>query len=412
MPPGSAPRLNKADLEALKAACPIEAVASALGFTVDHHRFRCFNTAGHAHGDRTPSVTLWPERGSFKCWVCPEIKGDVIDLVRQARGISFGEALQWLGDFSGMPGSMSSFNPYPKPSLKPVATQPSASSKEDSTSHSNLHSRHFHTMPAHSQAHEPELNFEFEQTTPIPSLPSAVDNDLTVAPAAKMKMSESRKSEILLALLNASSAITGKAAKYLQGRRIFKKTWIKQGLKYIEDYAGVSRSLTKQFSLEELVDAGLFNAEGHLRYYRHPLLFPYFDDQGKVVSLQGRALLETIKPKELTLVGGISLPYNVAALKNDIRHVFLCEGVIDTLTLIEAGFIAVGVPGAGNFKAAWAPLFHDKSVRVVFDPDAAGEAGAHRAVAIFESAGIEASRFNLPGGKDINEWLRTGGLAF
>jgi len=76
--------------------------------------------------------------------------------------------------------------------------------------------------------------------------------------------------------------------------------------------------------------------------------------------------------------------------------------------LIEQGFPAVGIPGAANFKPAWADLFRGKSVHVAFDPDAPGESGAARAIAVLEAGGVEARRLQPPKGLDLNDWFRKG----
>lgn len=46
------------------------------------------------HEDKTPSFTVWKTR--FKCFGCG-ISGDAVDFVRQLRGLSFPEALSYLG---------------------------------------------------------------------------------------------------------------------------------------------------------------------------------------------------------------------------------------------------------------------------------------------------------------------------
>ncbi|HLP39926.1 MAG TPA: hypothetical protein VK465_00335, partial [Fibrobacteria bacterium] len=72
--------MDKSEIEALKAAHPILEVARTLGLEIQHNRIRCLRPQNHAHGDRTPSVSLRPDKGSFRCWVCPDVRGDVIDL--------------------------------------------------------------------------------------------------------------------------------------------------------------------------------------------------------------------------------------------------------------------------------------------------------------------------------------------
>jgi len=362
-------RFDKSELDSLKQANPIEEVARELGLNVIAHKMRCPNPEKHSHGDRSPSVTFWPEKGSFRCWVCPEIKGDVIDLVRMTKGMSFGETVRWLRARRGL-------DPADPFSSSPVWTRTT--------------SARAHTSPAFIPA-----GAKTSDVTPG-SLPAAA--------------SENLKSEILSYLLRIAAPVSGPAARYLQSRRIFKKTWDAQRLKWVDDYGRIARELSDHFGRQVLIDQGFFNAEGHFRYYRHILLFPYFDEEGKPVYLQARAVQEGVIPKELSLSGSIPLPYNIAALKDSKPYVYLCEGVVDTLTLLEQGFPALGVPGASNFKPAWASLFQGKSVFIVFDPDAAGEAGAHRVEALLGEIGVIAHRQAMPFGKDINAWFRKGGM--
>jgi DNA primase len=225
---------------------------------------------------------------------------------------------------------------------------------------------------------------------------------------------------ILAALLEACVPVGGKVARYLQKRRIFKRTWDQQKLRMIEDYAGVSRKLESAFGFKDLERTGFFNAAGHLRYYRHKLLFPYLDAQGRAVYMQARAIdtepsgpggsagTSRSIPKELSMSGPIPVPYNSRLLNGEPGQIYLCEGVIDTLTLLEQGFPAVGVPGAANFKPAWAALFRNKTVHVAFDPDAPGESGASRTIDTLIANGIEARRLSPPTGMDLNDWFRKG----
>lgn len=48
------------------------------------------------HSERTPSFKIDPERGSFYCFGCGA-KGDTISFVMQLRGLTFREALSYLG---------------------------------------------------------------------------------------------------------------------------------------------------------------------------------------------------------------------------------------------------------------------------------------------------------------------------
>ena len=372
--------MPKADIEALKAANPILQVCQALGVEVIHGRIRCPRPELHAHGDRTPSVSIRADRGTFKCWVCPDVKGDVIDLVRLVRECSFPEALEFLGGGQAGPGG----------------TQV----------------RQSKLGAVHEEAPAPAFEDESKPQTELfgiePS-PGGVHHGTKVGPQYGKAETDALRRKVLAAFLEACAPVSGKVARYLQKRRIFRRTWDSQGLKMVDDYAGISNRLAAAFGETTLELAGLFNTAGHLRYYRHALIFPYFDLDGSPAYLQARAIDAEVKPKELSLAGPITLPYNRPLLDGNPGQVFLCEGVIDTLTLIEQGFPSVGVPGAGSFKPEWAPLFHGKTVHVAFDSDAPGEAGAARAIALLQEAGVEARRLSPPAGMDLNDWFRKGG---
>jgi len=64
------------------------------------------------HSDTRPSLTINPERQSFKCWVC-DIGGDIFSFLMQLEGLSFPEALRALAERAGVdlpayaPGSRS-----------------------------------------------------------------------------------------------------------------------------------------------------------------------------------------------------------------------------------------------------------------------------------------------------------------
>ena len=93
--------MTEEELKQFKAALSITTVAMDLGLPVVRGRCRCFFPTRHAHGDRTPSVSFSEERGTFRCWVCDDVRGDVISLVQFVKNCSFLEALNWLKETYG-----------------------------------------------------------------------------------------------------------------------------------------------------------------------------------------------------------------------------------------------------------------------------------------------------------------------
>src|SRR5881227_1606824 len=53
------------------------------------------------HDDSRPSLTVNPERQSFKCWVC-DYGGDVFSFVMRTENLEFREALELLAERAGI----------------------------------------------------------------------------------------------------------------------------------------------------------------------------------------------------------------------------------------------------------------------------------------------------------------------
>lgn len=47
------------------------------------------------HRDERPSLVVYPQRNTWRCWPC-DIQGDAIDFVAKFRGISIDHAAIWL----------------------------------------------------------------------------------------------------------------------------------------------------------------------------------------------------------------------------------------------------------------------------------------------------------------------------
>ena len=107
-----------------------------------------------------------------------------------------------------------------------------------------------------------------------------------------------------------------------------------------------------------------------------------------------------------------AVPFNRDVLSGRPGRVFLAEGVIDCLSLLELGLDAVGVPGAHAFKPSWVPLFaRVGEVVVAFDDDTAGREGTTRISGLFAVSGrAGVSTVRWPEGiKDARAWLQAGG---
>ncbi|NLB64046.1 MAG: toprim domain-containing protein [Fibrobacter sp.] len=355
-------KLPLGTFENFKRIISITAVAEALGLKPKNGKFRCFEPTRHSHGDRTPSVSISEEKGLYRCWVCPDVKGDVIDLVRQNLNYSFRDALSWLSE------------------MYPHASQ---------------------YLPDNLYAPGKKVVYE------KPDIDEIVSNDPeTLMPAHWREKTILKFLKMLAPIEKADSQGQLAAQKYLMKRKIFAKTAKTMRLRWVDDYGRINETMQRNFSRELLFSTGLINEKGNLRFYKHPLIIPYLDAEFRPLHFQARALDPTIKPKELSLKGKIPVPYNSAVLNGEPGWVYLCEGPIDALTLIEQGFAAVAVPGVQHLKAEWVHKFKNKKVKVCYDNDVAGNQAATRVIEQFNQEGIKAERLDfLPDGSDINDWF-------
>ena len=355
--------MTNEELKQFKESLSITAVAKALGIDVVRGRCRCFFPQRHAHGDRTPSVSFSEERGTFRCWVCDDVRGDVISLVHLCKSMSFLEAVEWLkSEFSFLVGS-------PKPAEK----------------------------PSPSRTREPVLR------------------EPEIEPPQKPLIKEEDRRNLIFSFLKMLKPIEHTpAGAYLSRRRIYKPVWDKMRIRTIDNYEEISGRLREIYSLEVLQYVGLFNERGNLRFYKHPLIFPYLDSKMRSFYFQARAIDKTIVPKELNLRGTVPFPYNVSALDEKPGWVYLCEGVVDTLTFIGRNVPAVGIPGVRSFKMEWLPLFKNKSVVLCLDNDEAGRSGMEYIQGVFDQAGIRSTILGsgmenlssaMKEGEDINDWF-------
>lgn len=193
---------------------------------------------------------------------------------------------------------------------------------------------------------------------------------------------------------------------YLSRRGIDAQTLRRAGLVYFprRAYRRVMRRMLDAFPLAELQRSGLFNAQAHLTFYRHRLLFP-FRVEGRAVYLQARTTAAGVEPRWHNMRGGVPSLYNVDAL-GDLPSgaiVYLVEGFTDTLTLVAHGFTAVGLVGAGGFKEEWlAPLARFRVVAAL-DGDVAGQRASVRYRELFAARGINLAHLKLP--SDVNDFF-------
>lgn len=90
---------NQDAKEEIKAKLPIEQVVG--GYLPLKKAGRIYKGLCPFHGEKTPSFTVSPDRGIYKCFGCGE-GGDIFDFVMKLEGLTFPESLRTLGERAGV----------------------------------------------------------------------------------------------------------------------------------------------------------------------------------------------------------------------------------------------------------------------------------------------------------------------
>ncbi|HEX7998271.1 MAG TPA: CHC2 zinc finger domain-containing protein [Pyrinomonadaceae bacterium] len=306
----------------------------------------------HAHsGKGSPSLSVDLRRGLFHCFSRDE-GGDAIRFYELMQGVSFGRAVREIARDMGIGG-------------------------RDRTQQASLA---FRAAPDADTSEHEAL-----EPLPLERLSAVCEHFLKIC-------REEEQTE---------------GVNYLARRGIDAETMIRAGVAYFprRAYRRVMRRMLDGFALEELQQSGLFNAQAHLTFYQHRLLFPFYQE-GRAVYLQARTTASGVRSRWHNMRGGVPSLYNVDALDalTSGAIVYLVEGFTDTLTLLAHGFTAVGLVGAGGFKEEWlAPLARFRVV-VALDADSAGERATLRYQELFAARGMPLAQLKLQ--TDVNDFFR------
>lgn len=154
--------------------------------------------------------------------------------------------------------------------------------------------------------------------------------------------------------------------------------------------------------------------------FRDRLMFPILEQGGKVVGFGGR-LLGPGEPKYLNsaeseIFSKGKLLYNLGAARNAIRRedrVIIVEGYFDALRLVDAGVEHVVAPmgtALGEGQAELLARFTKHAV-LLYDSDGPGQKATFRAADVLLAKGFEVRTVTLPEGEDPDTFVRAKGVA-
>lgn len=308
------------------------------------------------HSEKTPSFHVHAERQFFYCFGC-HAKGDVIQFMERMEGLSFADALRWLGERYGI--------------------------RVDSRS-----------GPTDRKAGERRILLEIQ------------------AKAGRYFRRE-------------LAAAARQAQRYLEARGLTPESRERFGIGYAPRRSdGLLQELKAGYSLDQLRLSGLIQRSerdsSHYDRFRGRVMFPIWNEAGKIVGFGGRALGEE-QPKylnspETPLYSKSATLYALNLARESIRRegrAVLVEGYMDCIALHQAGIgNAVAVCGTSLTEAQVRLLGRfTKKVVVNFDPDEAGDSATLRSLGLLLEGGFGVRVLALPDQLDPDAYIRRHGVA-
>ena len=321
--------INKFDIQKLR-ELDILQVADLLGMGLRNKRALCIH-----HDDHHPSLAFNVKKNTCHCYSCG-FSADTIGLVRERLNLGFSEACHWLADH---------FDVYigdDRYGNSARYTEKSADKKLLTASDRRL---------ASLRAHFAETHVSHGYVAP-----SSVDVEFYQQMFRQMHLSESGR-------------------RFLFEERLLSS----EALKVCQIVS------TEQSVCMARVGRGVFDGPS--------LIFPYFDQEGRLVSVQSRYLgkpksesssdmdkvsFDEVKPKEIPRFkfapGSHRMIYGLDRLKDypPGEPLLITEGPSDCWTALTLGFHAIAIPSATLFDRSFQGLLAGRNLHIFPDQDEAG----------------------------------------
>lgn len=345
--------IQKYDIQKLR-ELDILQVADLLGMGLRNKRALCIH-----HDDHHPSLAFNVKKNTCHCYSCG-FSADTIGLVRERLNLGFSEACHWLADH---------FDVYigdEKYGNSARYTEKSADKKLLTASDRRMASLRAHFAETHvSHGHLAESFSSGERNRECPSsayvAQASVDVEFYQQMFRQMHLSESGQ-------------------RFLFEERLLSP----EALKVCQIVS------TEQSVCMARVGRGVFDGPS--------LIFPYFDQEGRLVSVQSRYLgkkksesssdmdkvsLDEVKPDEVMpkeiprfkfAPGSHRMIYGLDRLKDysPDEPLLITEGPSDCWTALTLGIHAIAIPSATLFDRRFQGLLAGRNLHIFPDQDEAG----------------------------------------
>ncbi|MFA5843183.1 MAG: DNA primase [Candidatus Gracilibacteria bacterium] len=312
------------------------------------------------HAEKTPSFVVSPERQLAYCFGCHK-GGDMFAFIQEIEGLDFKGAIDLLADIAGIDKAM--------------------------------YQEHFNAAPKISKDHKVELY--------------GINNS-----------ARDFYSNFLWTTKEGKDVLN-----YLEKRAITAQTIrdFEIGLSPDSFEATSAALFQKNHSKQDLLELGLLiskdtNGEKTHDRFRGRLMFPIWDNQGRIVGFGGRALKPDDEPKYLNSPESViyhkgDTIYGYHKAKAAIRKddlVIVVEGYMDLIASHQAGITNVVASSGTAFTPEQFKVLTrlTKNVALSFDTDRAGEEALMRAVLLGQTFNLNMRVIRVPDGKDPDECIK------
>lgn len=210
--------------------------------------------------------------------------------------------------------------------------------------------------------------------------------------------------------------------EYLNSRDIIESTIRKFGLGYsLREKDSLFKKLSQKYKTQDIQSAGLILNIGKNEIadrFRGRLMFPIFNEYGKVIAFGGRTILDSeskneakyINSPETLIYNKSKTLYGLNFSRNSIKeknYVIIVEGYIDMIKLFQNGFENVVASGGTAFTGLHAKILsrYTKEAVLFFDSDLAGKNATQKAIEILTENGLSVKIVSLPEGNDPDSFL-------
>lgn len=322
------------------------------------------------HGEKTPSFTVSPAKGIYKCFGCGKA-GHSVNFVMDHLQLSYPEALKWLAKKYG---------------IEVVEREITPQEREQQTERESML-----IVMQYAQRYFTEVMMNTDEGRSI-GLGYFRERGLRQDIIEKFQLGYS-----------------------LEERNIFTHTAVKNSYapKYLAK-TGMSIISNRYVEGKELTEQDLFDR------YTGRVMFPIHDDGGRVVAFGGRTLgsdkkiAKYINSPETEIYNKSKILYGLWLGKKAIQNAdacYLVEGYMDVIAMHQAGIENVVASSGTSLTVDQVKSIHrfTRNVIILYDGDEAGQKASNRAIPLLLEEGMNVRLLFFPDNDDPDSYSRKVG---